>query len=262
MNNIHTVPILGIPIYADSLNAAVDLVINHSLSNDEKRNLRVSATGAHGLVIAKKDNEFSGVLKTCFVNLPDGMPGVWIGKLKGKKKMERCYGPDFFKAIMKATARHPIKHFFCGGKTGVPEELAAVCGSMMNNKNIVGTFSPPFRPMIDQEMLDLGQRINTTAADILWIGLSTPKQELFAARLAEFVSVKFIITIGAAFDFFTGKVVQAPRFIQRSGLEWFFRLCIEPRRLYKRYFTVIPLFIAFNIAEIIHSSRKRHKGDL
>lgn len=248
--------ILGIPVYAGPLQAAVDHVISACIERNENHNLRISATGAHGLVTARKDAAFRNVLQSCYLNLPDGMPGVWVGKLKGKKSMERCYGPDFFKAVIEKSGSHPINHFFCGGKPGIADELKTVCEHSMENKHITGTFSPPFGPMTDNELAELGKTITAAQTHILWIGLSTPKQELFATRIARFVNVRFIITIGAAFDFFTGKVIQAPRIIQRSGLEWFFRLCIEPRRLFKRYFTVVPLFIFYNVLDSFTPSHK------
>jgi N-acetylglucosaminyldiphosphoundecaprenol N-acetyl-beta-D-mannosaminyltransferase len=251
MTDMQKVEILGIPVFAGPLDHAIDCVIEQCIAPAKEMNLRISATGAHGLVTARKNPDFRETLKSCFLNLPDGMPGVWVGRLKGQKQMERCYGPDFFSAVLKKTAPHPVNHFFCGGKQGVPEELKSVCECTMQNHHISGTFSPPFTPMMDDDLADLGKKINECAADILWIGMSTPKQELFAARIAKFVNVRFIITIGAAFDYFTGKVIQAPRFVQRSGLEWLFRLCVEPKRLVKRYCKVVPLFIIFTILDFL-----------
>ena len=119
------------------------------------------------------------------------------------------------------------------------------------NRNVVGTFSPPFREMTDNELKELAKDINSRKTNIVWIGLSTPKQEKFAYRLSKFTNVHFICTVGAAFDFHTGKVKQAPPFIQKLGLEWFFRLLMEPKRLWKRYFEIVPLFIWYNFLEFI-----------
>ncbi len=94
-----------------------------------------------------------------------------------------------------------------------------------------------------------------THADIVWVGLSTPKQELFARELSAHVKVRFIITVGAAFDIHTGRLRQAPLFIQRLGLEWLFRLAMEPRRLWRRYFRVVPLFLVYSIADLLGSER-------
>src|SRR5690606_709595 len=146
-------------------------------------------------------------------------------------KMERCYGPDFFRETMVATNQKEIKHFFCGGKDGIAEELKKVCETKFANFNVVGTFSPPFREMKDDELKELAAKINALNTNIVWIGLSTPKQEIFAYSLSKFTNVNFICTVGAAFDFHTGKVKQAPSWVQKMGLEWFFRLLMEPKRL-------------------------------
>jgi N-acetylglucosaminyldiphosphoundecaprenol N-acetyl-beta-D-mannosaminyltransferase len=221
------------------------------ISTEDKRNRCISATGAHGIIYANKNEEFKAILNQFYLNLPDGMPGVWIGKLKGAKQMKRCYGPDFFKDLMIASANKPVKHFFCGGKEGVADELKEKCGRKFNNYNIVGTFCPPFRKMSEEELIELGQRINASGADIVWIGLSTPKQEQFAWQLRNYIKVHFIITVGAAFDFHTDKVKQAPSWIQKIGMEWFYRLISEPKRLYKRYLEIVPLFILYNVKELI-----------
>jgi N-acetylglucosaminyldiphosphoundecaprenol N-acetyl-beta-D-mannosaminyltransferase len=130
--------------------------------------------------------------------------------------------------------------------------LGEFCATNLNNPNVVGVFSPPFRILTDEEMASLARQITDSGAHIVWIGLSTPKQEAFASRLASFMKVHFFITVGAAFDFHTGRLKQAPKIMQNAGLEWFFRLLIEPRRLYKRYFTIVPMFIYLNIKEFLH----------
>jgi N-acetylglucosaminyldiphosphoundecaprenol N-acetyl-beta-D-mannosaminyltransferase len=113
--------------------------------------------------------------------------------------------------------------------------------------------------MAESEFVDLGKMINTAQADIVWIGLSTPKQEIFAKRLSNYVRVHFIITVGAAFDFLTGRVKQAPAFVQRIGMEWFFRLVTEPRRLYKRYLKVVPLFLFYAAVDLIKLNYNKRK---
>jgi len=243
------VKILGIKLFSDNFNSAVSLITTKI--KEKEHNFCTSATGAHGLVNAQKDIRFRKILSSFYVNLPDGLPGVWIGRLKGAKNMERCYGPDFFREVIIKTARLSINHFFCGGKDGVAEELKKVCLEKFNNSNVVGTYSPPFREMTDNEMKVLAEKINSLNANIVWIGLSTPKQEIFAYRLSKFTNVNFICTVGAAFDFHTGKVKEAPHWIQKIGMEWFFRLIMEPKRLWKRYFEIVPLFIWYNLLELI-----------
>jgi N-acetylglucosaminyldiphosphoundecaprenol N-acetyl-beta-D-mannosaminyltransferase len=255
------IPVLNVPFYDKDIAMAVAEVVQGISSGTSKnKNLCISATGAHGLIEAHKDPDFNCVLQDFHLNLPDGMPVVWIGRLKGASQMRRCYGPDFFEELMRSTANLPIHHFFCGGKEGVAAELKEVVRLKFSNHRVSGHYSPPFREMTDVEMRELGQQITASGAHIVWIGISTPKQEKFAKRLAQFVLTDCIITVGAAFDFHTGRVKQAPKWMQNAGLEWFFRLLMEPKRLYKRYFEIVPKFIWLNIKEFIdfYIYKKRH----
>jgi len=243
------VKVLDIPLYSFGFDAAVAHIIQMAKSG-EANNRLVSATGAHGIIEAQYDTQFKDILQSFYWNLPDGMPTVWIARLKGAKQVQRCYGPDFFKALLIASANKPINHFFCGGKEGVADQLKAAVESW-GNDHVVGTYCPPFREMTETEWRELGRKINESGVNMVWIGLSTPKQECFAWRLRNYVKVDFIITVGAAFDFHTGTVNQAPKWMQQIGLEWLFRLIMEPRRLYKRYLKIVPLFIWLNIKEFI-----------
>jgi N-acetylglucosaminyldiphosphoundecaprenol N-acetyl-beta-D-mannosaminyltransferase len=245
--------ILGIPIYDDKLEKAVSIVVQLSLLKDIKNKVPkcISATGAHGLVYARRHQEFAEILQSFYMNLPDGMPAVWVGRLKGAKKIERCYGPNIFEKVLNELKGTNIKHYFCGGKEGVAEELKKVCEGKYDNHNVVGTFSPPFREMTDKELVDLSNKINNVKTDVVWIGLSTPRQEIFAYRLSKYTNVHLLCTVGAAFDFHTGRVKQAPEWIQKMGMEWFFRLLVEPRRLWKRYLEIVPFFILYNFIELV-----------
>jgi N-acetylglucosaminyldiphosphoundecaprenol N-acetyl-beta-D-mannosaminyltransferase len=243
--------VLGVKIYNKTINHAVSDIVESLLNKTAPANACISATGAHGIIEAYLKPPFKEVLNSFYWNLPDGMPTVWVGWLKGEKQMERCYGPDFFKALLTASANKNIQHFFCGGKEGVAAILKEKCLQKFANNHISGVYCPPFREMNDAEMLELGQQINASSADIVWIGISTPKQEIFAQRLSKFTRVSYIITVGAAFDFHTDLLRQAPKWMQKAGLEWFFRLLMEPRRLYKRFFTIVPLFIWLNIKEFV-----------
>lgn len=255
------IEVLNVPLYDEDIDQAVRVVIDTIRADEYEPGKRcISATGAHGLVEAHKDVAFKSLLGKFFMNLPDGMPAVWIGRLKGAKKMKRCYGPDFFGSLVKATADLPINHFFCGGKEGVAIQLKRVCQYHFANDHVTGTYCPPFRELSDDEMRQLGQQIDGSRAHIVWIGLSTPKQEKFAGRLAGYTKANFIITVGAAFDFYTGNVKQAPKWMQQAGLEWFFRLLMEPKRLFGRYSEIVPKFIWLNIKEFMdfYIFKKKH----
>ncbi len=242
------VKVLGINLFESGIEQALDLVTEQC--KKDRSNFCISATSAHGIIMAQKNLEFKTVLNSFYLNLPDGMPGVWVGRLKGATDMRRCYGPDFFKEMILKTADKPVKHFFCGGKEGVSEELRKTCKEKFGNSNVVGNYFLPFREMSDDEIKELAQKIDSLNTNIVWIGISTPKQEIFAYRLSKFTNVHFLCTVGAAFDFHIGKVGQAPKWIQKIGLEWFFRLTQEPKRLWKRYIEIVPLFILYNFLEI------------
>jgi N-acetylglucosaminyldiphosphoundecaprenol N-acetyl-beta-D-mannosaminyltransferase len=245
--------VLEIPLYDLGMKSAVQHIID-VCKGDQKENRCVSATGAHGLVYAKTNKEFSDLLKSFYINLPDGRPGALVGKIKGGRNMKQVTGPDFFRNLMELSSHTEIKHYFCGGKEGVAEELKSNCENKFHNHNIVGLYSPPFRNMTDEELKVLGDEINAKNTDIVWIGLSTPKQEFFAQRLSRFVKVHFLVTVGAAFDFHSDKLKEAPWIFQYFYLEWFYRLCMDPKRLWKRYIEIVPKFIYYNIKELFIKS--------
>jgi N-acetylglucosaminyldiphosphoundecaprenol N-acetyl-beta-D-mannosaminyltransferase len=243
--------VIDIPLHDSTLQDAVASVASSCENSSSADSHCISATGAHGLVEARKSPAFGQVLKEFAINLPDGVPVVWLARLKGARAIERCYGPDFFRDVMVATASKPVKHFFCGGKEGIAAELKQVAEASFGNNNCVGTFSPPFREMTEAEWEKLSGLIEACGPQIVWIGMSTPKQEFFAHELSKRVQVNFIITIGAAFDIHTGHLRQAPRVVQRWGLEWLFRLAVEPRRLWRRYARVVPLFIYYSALDLL-----------
>lgn len=245
-------PILGIPMYDGSLDEAIARIIETCLSSSAPRSSRmISLTGAHGLVHAQKDRRFAETLHQFEFNLPDGLPGVWVGKyLKNASRMEQIRGADFFRELVTRSATVPVRHYLCGGKPGVADRLRDVCSDRFANDQVVGTYCPPFRALDDAEWAGLATDIEASGADIVWIGLSTPKQEMFARELSSRVNVHYIATIGAAFDFHIGEVREAPAFVQRAGFEWFYRMCLDPKRLVRRYAEVVPLFLLYNLIEV------------
>lgn len=240
--------VLGTIIYTHDIQTAINEVLNER--DDVHQSRCISATGAHGLVFSKRNPEFKQVLDSFYINLPDGMPTVWVGRMKGAKSMKRCYGPDFFMEMMRSTSKMDITHFLCGGKEGVANKLKNVCENEFF-ASIAGVYCPPFLKIDEYDYQSIANEINKSGADIVWVGLSTPKQEHFAIRLSKYTSAKYICCVGAAFDFHIGNVKQAPSWIQGIGMEWFFRLLMEPGRLWKRYFEIVPLFIYYNFAELL-----------
>jgi len=173
---------------------------------------------------------------------PDGMPVVWALRLLGVQA-ERVYGPDLMLAVCQRSGQEGWRHYFYGGAEGVAEQLAMAFQEKFEGFQTVGVECPPFRDLTPAEDLEMVARINNSQAQIVWVGLGSPKQDLWLAEHRAALSAPVLIAVGAAFDFYTGRVRQAPRWMQRTGLEWLFRLVSEPRRLWRRYLSSNPKFI-------------------
>lgn len=241
---IERVNVLGIGISAINLDSAKRAVLEAIQS---KRKGYVCITGVHGVMESQNDPQLRAIHNSAFLCTPDGMPMVWMGKLKGFKEMSRVYGPDLMLDIMEISKQFGIRHFFYGGANGVALELKRRFEEKFPGIQIVGTYEPPFRALNPDEQNQLTRLVSETKPDIFWVGLSTPKQERFMAEFLPKLDVALMVGVGAAFDFHSGRIRQAPRWMQRSGLEWFFRLCVEPKRLWRRYLSNNPRFV-FRVA--------------
>ena len=203
----------------------------------------VAVTGVHGVSEAQSDKHLRQILNEALLCTPDGMPMVWMGRLQGQPSIRRVYGPDLVLNICEHSRAEGFTHFFYGGNAGVPEQLAQTLQARFPGLLVVGTFSPPFRPLTAEELAVLQQQVRDTRPDFFWVGLSTPKQERFMSEHMHLLpEAKIFLGVGAAFDLLTGRLRQAPHWMQRAGLEWLFRLTQEPRRLWKRYLVNNPLF--------------------
>ena len=204
----------------------------------------VAVTGVHGVSEAQRDPELMRILNSALLCTPDGMPMVWMGRLQGHSSIERVYGPDLMLNICEHSVAEGFTHFLYGGAAGVADQLADNLRTRFPGLKIVGTYSPPFRPLNPDEVAQLQAEVARAQPDFFWVGLSTPKQERFmSAHLALLPEAKVMLGVGAAFDLLTGRLRQAPQWMQRSGLEWFYRLTQEPRRLTRRYLVNNPLFV-------------------
>jgi N-acetylglucosaminyldiphosphoundecaprenol N-acetyl-beta-D-mannosaminyltransferase len=203
----------------------------------------VCVTGVHGVMESQADPLLRDIHNRAGLVTPDGMPMVWISRLRGHHHVQRVYGPDLMLACCEVSVRKGYRHFFYGGGPGVAERLAKRLGERFDGLQIVGTWAPPFRELTAAEEEAMIDRIASSKPDILWVGLSTPKQERWMARYVGRLPVPVLIGVGAAFDMHAGLKRQAPRWMQRSGLEWSFRLLTEPRRLARRYLVNNPRFV-------------------
>jgi N-acetylglucosaminyldiphosphoundecaprenol N-acetyl-beta-D-mannosaminyltransferase len=232
--------VLGVALHAMNLPTATAAVLE---ALRERRKGYVCVTGVHGVSEAQNDPAFRAILNGAFLNTTDGMPLVWLGRRAQGSWVDRVYGPDLMLEIFRATQSTPFRHFFYGGAPGVAEELKARLEAQFPGVTICGTYCPPFRPLNAPEEAELQRTVHEARPDIIWVGLSTPKQERFMAEYLAKLETTLMFGVGAAFDFHAGRVSQAPRWMQRSGLEWFYRLCSEPRRLGRRYLVNNPLFL-------------------
>ncbi len=237
---MHRVNVLGVGLSVINLETALQ-AIARALKNKTKG--YVCVTGVHGVMEAQNDPGFRGILNQAFLNTPDGIPMVWVGKLRGFKEMDRVYGPDLMLLVAEFSVGKGYTHFLYGGGDGVAELLKARLERKFPGIKIVGTYTPPFRALDATEEAKLVETVNQLTPDIIWVGLSTPKQEKFMAKYGPKLQSTLMFGVGAAFDFHAGRVRQAPHWMQRNGLEWFFRLCCEPRRLWKRYLKNNPIFL-------------------
>jgi N-acetylglucosaminyldiphosphoundecaprenol N-acetyl-beta-D-mannosaminyltransferase len=253
---IPRVNILGVGVSAINLSLATKLILEAVRLG---RKSYVAVTGVHGVSAAQSDLQFRGILNSAFLNTPDGMPMSWVGRLCGFKNMDRVYGPDLMLSLCAATTDGSIRHFFYGGMPGVADELAETLAARFPGISICGTYTPPFRSLKIDEERELVRLLERTQPHIFWVGLSTPKQERFMAAYLDKLPITVMIGVGAAFDIHSGRVRQAPFWVQRSGLEWLFRLAQEPRRLWKRYLLNNPLFVMRILAQL--SGLKRYSLD-
>ena len=240
--NLKQINILGIPVAAVNISQVVQFA-GQLIKEGQKG--YVTVTGVHGIIESQKSYAVKHAHLNAFLTVPDGMPLVYIGRWKGFKKIDRCYGPDLMLAVMEESLKHYWTHYFYGGKEGVAQELKMVFEKKFPGIKIVGTYTPPFRPLNDFEKKQFISEINRLKPNFIWVGLSTPKQELFMYEYLPLLNTNIMVGVGAAFDFHTGQIPMAPRWMQRMALEWLYRLLSEPKRLWKRYFYIVPTFLFY-----------------
>jgi len=178
------------------------------------------------------------------------MPLVYLSKLKGSKNINRCFGPETMKLILEDRQLSSKKHFFYGGNNGVAEKLLFKLKKKYGT-NGVGYYTPPFRALNNEEINELKKIVHDANPDIIWVGISCPKQELFMYEFFNQLDVKFMFGVGAAFDYHLDDLKPAPKIIQLFALEWLYRLIQEPKRLFKRYLNIVPKFLVLSFFDLI-----------
>jgi N-acetylglucosaminyldiphosphoundecaprenol N-acetyl-beta-D-mannosaminyltransferase len=246
------VNVLGVGVHAVNMHSTTTTLDSH-LRTDAKG--YVCLTGVHGIMEVQRDSALRSVFAEALLVAPDGMPTVWMGHWQGFHKMERVFGPDLMLEIIGHKEFRNRVHFFCGGEPGVAENLREEMTRRFPWVKIAGTFTPPFRQMTSKEESDFAEKVRLLQPDIIWVGLSTPKQELFMAHYLPLLDTKLMIGVGAAFLFHTGAIRDSPLWVKRAGLQWVHRLIQEPARLWKRYLVNNPLFIFLILLQFGGSKR-------
>ncbi|WGR91214.1 WecB/TagA/CpsF family glycosyltransferase [Bradyrhizobium sp. ISRA443] len=223
---------------------------------EEGRREYVCVTGAHGVMECRRDPSLRRIHNDAGMVTPDGVPLVYFLRLIGKQRTQRVYGPDLMREVTAVSARRGYRQFYYGGDVGLAEKLKETLVRATPGLQVVGTYSPPFRTLTPDEDRAVIDMINAARPDIVWVGLSTPKQERWMAAHLGLIEAPVMIGVGAAFDFLAGTKRQAPRWMQRHCLEWLFRLCSEPRRLWRRYVYIVPGFSCLAAGELLRRAMR------
>ncbi len=240
--------ILGVRVSAVNLDDAVGTV--EQWIREGSRNY-ICVTGVHGVMESRRDRRLREIHNRAGLVTPDGMPLVWLLRLRGNRRTERICGRDLLRILSSISALHGYRQFYYGGAEGVAERLSRALTAAHPGLDVAGLRCPPFRQLTSEEDEAVVDAINAAHPHIVWVGLSTPKQERWMASHLGRIDASVMIGVGAAFDFLAGMKPEAPRWMQRYGLEWLFRLCSEPRRLWRRYVYIVPGFIFLAVGEFV-----------
>jgi len=234
------VDILGVGVSAIDPAMALDTIAAWIETREPRY---VCVTGVHGVMESQRDERLRAIHNAAGLVTPDGMPLVWLSRWKGHRHVRRVYGPDLMEAVCSASVERGWRHFLYGGAEGIAGLLAEKLKARFPGIDIAGTWTPPFRPLTGEEDAEVVARIDASGADIVWVGLSTPKQERWMSDHVGRLRAPVLVGVGAAFDFHAGVKPQAPRWMQGAGLEWLYRMVTEPRRLGPRYAVNNPAFV-------------------
>jgi N-acetylglucosaminyldiphosphoundecaprenol N-acetyl-beta-D-mannosaminyltransferase len=242
----HTV--IGVGVSATSYDEVCRLCREWITQGDPQAH-SIALLTVHSVMTSAFDPALRSVLNAADIATPDGMPLAWALRSFGVKAQPRVYGPDLMLALCDQATRLGHRIFLYGGRDAVLEALCQKLRERSPGIVIAGAYAPPFRPLTPEEDRAVVRQIRDSGAHIVFVGIGAPKQERWMLDHREALPGVIMLGVGAAFDFHAGRIRQAPRWMQRSGLEWFFRLLMEPRRLWKRYM-LNPLFLAMWMLEL------------
>ncbi len=232
--------LLGISVEALDMELALSRVAREL---EARRKGYICMAGVHGIMEAFRDSELAAIYAGSSITAPDGTPTVWVGRLQGHKAMQRVAGPDLMLEVFRRKQFAGCTHFLYGGEEHVAEQLRERFTRLYPWARIVGTYTPPFRDLNAEEEESLIARIRQLKPDIIWVGISTPRQERFMHRYLHLLDTTLMFGVGAAYDFHTGRIQDAPQWIKTIGMQWLHRLLQDPHRLWKRYLRNNPAFL-------------------
>ena len=224
--------VLGISIESTNMELALKRIESDL---ELRRKGYICMAGVHGIMEAHRDSRLAAIYAGSSMTLPDGTPTVWVGRWQGCRHMRQVAGPELMLEVFRRKEFADFTHFLYGGEEHVAEQLRERLTSSFPWARIIGTYTPPFRDLSQEEERGLITRVRHLKPDIIWVGISTPKQERFMHRYLHRLDTTLMFGVGAAFDFHTGRIQDAPRWIKRAGVQWLHRLIQEPHRLWKRY---------------------------
>jgi N-acetylglucosaminyldiphosphoundecaprenol N-acetyl-beta-D-mannosaminyltransferase len=245
------IKILGMKICATSYKDVCEKVIENQKNHGS---IIVNFANVHMVMTAFDNHGFRKIINTADIVTPDGMPLVWTLKLKGYKDQERVYGPTLTLKLLPILEDNGVPIGFFGSTPDVLERLLKKIKQEHPHIHISYAFSPPFRELDEQENREIVDDINKSGVRVLFVGLGCPKQEIWMYENRDKIKA-VMLGVGAAFDFIAGAKSQAPSWIQKIGMEWFYRLITEPKRLWKRYFYNNPRFIIKVIPELLRGKK-------
>lgn len=250
MNRIQETSILGVNIAVTNIDEILKFL---SENMKEVSGNYICVSNVHTTVLSYEDSDYKKVQNNALLRLPDGAPLSSVARKKGFSEAKRVTGPDLMQKIFESSDSNGYRHYFYGSTEETLKKLRDKLQEKYPNINIVGMYSPPFRTLTEEEDNEIIKNINNTEADIVWVGLGAPKQEIWMNNHKNKIK-GLMIGVGAGFDYHAGNIKRAPKWMQKCSLEWLYRLLQDPKRLFKRYFRTNTKFI-----KLVHKELKNEK---
>ncbi|MDJ0496952.1 MAG: WecB/TagA/CpsF family glycosyltransferase [Acidimicrobiia bacterium] len=242
-------PVVGIPISTTSYEEVMATIS----ARPEDRGVSVAVCNVHSVMSARRDAKLRDAVAGAEIATPDGVPLVWALRWTGHPEQQRVYGPELMRRALVDSASLGWKHYLYGSSRATLDRLRKAISEFAPDAEIVGAVSPPFRELTPDEHDEALARITASGADVVWVGLGMPKQELWMHHAKQSLPGIALLGVGAAFDFLAGTVKQAPAWMQRTGFEWLYRLLQEPRRLWRRYIWNNPAYLMLLAWQVLRS---------